>query len=276
MKSYIFVLLLGFSLVNGWIYLQQPSMIFFPYTGLDQTPAEWGFGYEDVLMDTADGLRLHGWYIPHPESKRTLLFFHGNAGNISHRGASVEIFHRLGLNVFIFDYRGYGQSQGRPSETGLYEDARAAWNYLTRERGLRQEDIILFGRSLGGAVAAQLAAEVQPGGLILESSFSSARDMANVIFPVLSRLIFMRYRFDTVAHTKRVECPVLVLHSPQDEIIPFRLGEKLFRAANEPKALVKLTGDHNSGFLASQPGYEQALSKFLFNVQQTDPLRKNG
>jgi len=266
MKSYIFLLLLGLSLLNAWMYLQQPSMIFFPYTGLDQTPADWGFGYEDVFVDTADGLRLHGWYIPHRGAKRTLLFFHGNAGNISHRGASVEIFHRLGLNVFIFDYRGYGRSQGKPSEKGLYTDARAAWGYLTRERGLEQEDIILFGRSLGGTVAAELAAEVQPGGLILESSFSSARDMAHVIFPVFSRLVFMRYQFNTVAYIRRVTCPVLVLHSPRDEIIPYPLGEKIFGMANKPKSLVKLTGDHNSGFLASQPDYERALDEFISAV----------
>jgi fermentation-respiration switch protein FrsA (DUF1100 family) len=259
----ILLLLLGLALLNGCMYLQQPSMIFFPYATLDQTPAEWGLAYEDVFLDTEDGVRLHGWYIPRHGSKQTLLFFHGNAGNISHRGASVEIFHRLGLNVFIFDYRGYGKSQGKPEENGLYKDARAAWRYLTDERGFDQEDIILFGRSLGGAVAADLAAEIQPGGLILESTFSSARDVANAVFPILSRLIFLRYDFNTVAHVRRVACPVLVLHSPDDDIIPFRLGEKVFQAANEPKSLVKMRGDHNSGFLMSQPDYERALGAFV-------------
>ncbi|MCH6572947.1 MAG: alpha/beta fold hydrolase, partial [Proteobacteria bacterium] len=177
----ILLLLLGLALLNGCMYLQQPSMIFFPYATLDQTPADWGLAYEEVFLDTEDGVRLHGWYIPRHGSKQTLLFFHGNAGNISHRGASVEIFHRLGLNVFIFDYRGYGMSQGKPVENGLYKDARAAWRYLTKERGFDQEDIILFGRSLGGAVAAELAAEIQPGGLILESTFSSAKDVANAV-----------------------------------------------------------------------------------------------
>ena len=171
----ILLLLLGVALLNGCMYLQQPSMIFFPNATLGQTPADWGFSYEDVFLETENGVRLHGWYIPSHGSRQTLLFFHGNAGNISHRGASVEIFHRLGLNVFIFDYQGYGKSQGKPDEKGLYKDARAAWSYLTNQRGFDQEDIILFGRSLGGAVAAELAAEIQPGGLILESTFSSAR-----------------------------------------------------------------------------------------------------
>ncbi len=264
----ILLLLLGLVLLNGCMYLQQSSMIFFPYATLDQTPAEWGLVYEDVFLDTEDGVRLHGWYIPRHGSKQALLFFHGNAGNISHRGASVEIFHRLGLNVFIFDYRGYGKSQGKPDEKGLYKDARAAWRYLSKERGFGQEEIILFGRSLGGAVAAELAAEIQPGGLILESTFSSAKDVANAVFPVLSRLIFLRYDFDTATHVRRVACPVLVLHSPDDEIIPFRLGEKVFQAAKEPKSFVKMRGDHNSGILMSQPDYERALGVFVSLVNR--------
>ena len=259
----ILLLLLGLALLNGCMYLQQPSMIFSPYVTLDQTPADWGLAYEDVFLDTEDGVRLHGWYIPRHGSKQTLLFFHGNAGNISHRGASVEIFHRLGLNVFIFDYRGYGKSQGKPDENGLYRDASAAWRYLNNKREFAQDDIILFGRSLGGAVAAKLAAEVQPGGLILESTFSSARDVANAVYPILSRMIFLRFDFNTANHVRRVACPVLVLHSPNDEIIPFRLGEKVFQAANEPKSFVKMRGDHNSGFLTSQPDYERTLGAFV-------------
>lgn len=264
MMENILLLLLGLVMLNGYMYLQQPSMIFFPYPTLDQTPAEWGYNYEDVFLDTEDGVRLHGWYIPHHGSRQVLLFFHGNAGNISHRSASVEIFHRLGLNVLIFDYRGYGLSQGKPDEHGLYEDARAAWHYLINEREFEPEDTILFGRSLGGAVAAELATQIQPRGLILESTFSSARDVANAVFPVLSRLILLRYDFSTAAHVGLVTCPVLVLHSPDDEIIPFRLGEKVFQAANEPKSLVKMRGDHNSGFLVDQAGYEQALGRFFY------------
>ncbi len=263
MLENILFLLFGLALLNGFMYLQQPSMIFFPYSTLDQNPTEWGLAYEDVFLDTEDGVRLHGWYIPRHGAKQTLLFFHGNAGNISHRGDSVEVFHRLGLNVFIFDYRGYGKSQGETDETGLYKDARTAWRYLIKERGLDGENVILFGRSLGGAVAAELASEIRPGGLVLESTFSSAKDVANAIFPILSRLIFLRYDFNTTARVRRLACPLLVLHSPDDEIIPFQLGEKLFRAANEPKSFVKMRGDHNNGFLMSQPDYERALAAFV-------------
>ncbi|WP_456377241.1 alpha/beta hydrolase [Thiolapillus sp.] len=265
MKS-ILPLLLGWILLNGFMYLQQPSMVFFPYTTLDQTPVQWGLEYEDVYLETRDGVRLHGWYIPYPGAKQTLLFFHGNAGNISHRGASVEVFHQLGLNVFIFDYRGYGRSQGRPDEQGLRQDAWAAWRYLIEERGLEPKDIILFGRSIGGVVAAGLAAQVQPGGLILESTFSSARDMAEVIFPLLSHVLFLRFDFDTLAYVGQVRSPVLVLHSPDDEMIPFRLGKKIFAAANEPRYFAEMRGSHNGGFLESLPEYEQALNAFVSSL----------
>ena len=268
----ILLLLLGLTLLNSCMYLQQPSMIFFPSATIEQTPTKWGLAFEDVFLDTEDGVRLHGWFIPHHGSQQTLLFFHGNAGNISHRGASVEIFHRLDLNVFIFDYRGYGKSQGKPDEDGLYKDARAAWRYLTDEQGFARENIILFGRSLGGAVAAELAAQVQPGGLILESTFSSARDVANTLFPNFSRLIILRYDFNTEAHVRRVASPVLVLHSPDDKIIPLRLGKKVFLAANNPKTFFKMRGDHNSGFLLSQPSYEQALDTFISAVNRGNQI----
>ncbi len=255
--------LLALAIINGWMFLQQPGMIFFPLRQLDATPADWGMPYEDVSLKTADGIGLHGWYIPQPGAQRVLLFLHGNAGNISHRGDSIAIFRRLGLSVFIFDYRGYGRSDGTPTEAGLYQDAAAAWDYLTKTRGLAANEILIFGRSLGGAVAAQLASRVQPGALILESSLSSARDFAQAVFPLLSRLVVVRYDFDTVARLAQVHCPVLVLHSPTDEIMPYRLGEKLYQSAHEPKRFVALQGDHNTGFLQSQPQYQEALAEFI-------------
>lgn len=256
-------LLLGLALLNGWMYLQQPVMTFYPHRELVATPADWGLAYDDVELSTADGVALHGWYIPHPQATRTLLFLHGNGGNISHRGDSIAIFHRLGLNVLIIDYRGYGRSAGTPSEQGLYEDAAAAWRYLTEQRGIAAADIVVFGRSLGGVVAAKLAAQARPGALILESTLSSGRDFAQAVFPLLSRLIVLRYDWDTAAHVAQVRSPVLVLHSPEDEIMPYRLGEKVYAAAREPKRFVALRGDHNGGFLLSQPQYEQALADFL-------------
>jgi len=259
----VLTIVLSLFALNALMWMQQPSMIFYPFRPLDATPADWGLDYEDVALATSDGLLINGWYIPAPGSKQVLLFFHGNAGNISHRGESVAIFHRLGLDVFIIDYRGYGASQGKPTEAGLYLDAQAAWDYLKKTRAYRDEDIIVFGRSLGASVAAQLAAQVHPRALIVESAMSSARDFANEVFPLLSRLVLLRYRFDTVASVRHTIVPVLVLHSRADEIMSYSLGEKVFREANEPKSFFELKGGHNSGFLLSQPAYGQALEEFL-------------
>jgi fermentation-respiration switch protein FrsA (DUF1100 family) len=261
--STLVVIVIALGVLNGWMYLQQPAMIFFPYAELTATPSGWGLDYEEVYLTAEDGVRVHGWYIPHPRARGVVLFFHGNAGNISHRRDSIAIFHHLGLSVFIFDYRGYGKSEGRPSETGMYRDATAGWRYLTEVRGYKPEQIILFGRSLGGAVAAQLASRVDPAALILESTLSSARDFARSVFPLLSKLVVLRYDFDTVQSLQRVHCPVLVLHSPGDEIMPYALGETVYRAAGEPRQLVQLQGDHNSGFLQSQPDYERSLNEFI-------------
>lgn len=264
MVKNISLILLFLVLLNGFMYWHQPAMIFFPFKGLVQTPADWGMDYEDVYMETSDQLLLHGWFIPHPESKGTVLICHGNAGNISHRGDTLAIFHRMGLNVLIFDYRGYGRSEGTPSEEGIYNDARAAWKYLTGVKGIKSSNITLFGRSLGGVVAARLAREVQPNALIMESAFSSARDVAKEVFPLISRLVYLRYKFDAAEYLKEVDAPLLVLHSEEDEIIPYHLGQRLFAAGKKPKYFKKLTGDHNNGFLMSQPDYENALNEFLF------------
>lgn len=254
----IFILIL-----NGWFYLQQPRITFYPYAELETSPSEWGLIYEDVELTTMDQVRLHGWYLPYPGATRTLLFLHGNGGNISHRGESLAILHRLGLNVLIIDYRGYGRSGGEPSEEGLYLDAQAAWHYLTVQRGVAPQQVLIFGRSLGGAVATDLASRVRPAGLILDSTFSSAADMAAQLFPRLSQLIYLRYRFDSVAKVAQVRSPIIILHSTEDEVIPYPLGRRLYAAAAEPKRFYELRGDHNSGFLQSQPGYELALQGFI-------------
>lgn len=266
----IAIIMAFMALFSGMMYFQQPGMVFFPEKQVLQTPMDWGFEYENVTLDTSDKLQLHGWFIPNDKSNKYLLLFHGNAGNISHRADTVSIFHQLGLNVFIFDYRGYGNSQGKPTEKGLYKDAKAAWQYLTKTRGIDKANIIVFGRSLGGVVAAHLASRVQPVGLILESVFSSAGEMAREIMPVMSLLVYMRFDFNAAEYVKSVKSPVLVLHSPDDEIIPFSLGEKVYAAANNPKTFVHLKGDHNSGFLLSQPNYEKALVKFINGIPDSD------
>jgi fermentation-respiration switch protein FrsA (DUF1100 family) len=252
--------------LNGWLFIQQPRMTFFPDDRLVMTPAEWGLPYEEVSLHTEDQLSIHGWYIPHPTATKTLLFFHGNGGNISHRGDSVVIFHRLGLNVLIIDYRGYGRSEGQPDEPGMYQDAAAAWRYLTEQRGFDAKQILIFGRSLGGAVATRLASQVEPAALILESTFSSAGDMAGHLFPLLSPVLLLRYSFDSEEWIRQVKSPLYMAHSPDDEIIPYRLGKKLYTAAPSSKRFFEMRGGHNDGFLLSQPGYELGLGKFISDL----------
>ncbi len=255
-------------LLNGWFYVQQPRITFYPFAVLEATPSSWGLSHEEVELTTDDGVKLHGWYLPHPAATHTMLFFHGNGGNISHRGDSLLIFHRLGLSVLIIDYRGYGRSGGEADEGGLYLDAQAAWRYLLLERGIRAENIIIFGRSLGGAVAVDLASRVEPAGVILESTFSSAREVAAELFPLLSPLILLRYDFDSAVKIEGLSAPLLMLHSPQDEIIPFHLGRRLYAVAPQPKQFVELQGGHNDGFLRSGPGYELALHSFIASLPQ--------
>ncbi|MEJ2142371.1 MAG: alpha/beta hydrolase [Gammaproteobacteria bacterium] len=256
-------LAVGLLVLNAWFYFLQPGMLFYPYKTLDAIPADWGLSYENVAITTSDNIQLHGWYLPNKKSKQVILFFHGNGGNISHRGDSLKIFHDLGLNVLIIDYRGYGMSEGELSEQGIYTDARAAWKYLQEKLGYKTSDIIIFGRSLGGAVAAKLSSQVKPRALILESTFSSVRDMASRALPVVSNFVYLRFGFNTESTIKRVTAPVLVVHSPDDEIIPYYLGQKVFNSANTPKYFYQLRGGHNDGFIQSMPGYREMLRTFI-------------
>ena len=265
--------LFGLLLAGILIWWLQPRMIFYPIKPLQSTPADWGTAYEDVRLTTEDGIALHGWLIPAARGRTappsTLLFFHGNAGNISHRRDSIAIFNDLGLDVLIIDYRGFGRSEGSISERGLYRDAAAAWRWLTQTRGIPPDEIVIFGRSLGGAVATQLAARTEPAALIVESGFDDLGSLAQEHYPLLARLVPLRYRFPAAQHMAAVRCPVLVLHSPDDRIVPDRLGRRLFAAALAPKTFVDLRGGHNDGFLRSQPQYQKSLAGFLDSLGGT-------
>ena len=203
------------------------------------------------------------WFIPAAQSGPTLLFFHGNAGNISHRLDSIRIFHTLGLNVLIFDYRGYGRSSGKPSEQGVYRDAETAWHYLTEAREIDPDRIILFGRSLGSAVAAWLATRTRSGAVILESPFTSVPDLAAKLYPLAPVRLLARLEFNTLAAAQAIHSPLLVMHSRQDEIIPFSHGRAVYGAARAPKRFVELSGGHNDGFIVSGDAYAQSLRAFI-------------
>jgi fermentation-respiration switch protein FrsA (DUF1100 family) len=227
---------------------------------------------EEVQMTAADGTRLGGWYCtPHVgragslapvETDRALLYLHGNGGNVTHRREIVEMLARLPINVLIIDYRGYGKSAGAPSEDGLYADARAGWDYLTGVRGVRGERIVIYGESLGGAVAVDLASKVRPCGLVVQSSFTSVADMAAEVMPFVPRFL-LRTKMDSLAKIARVGCPKLFVHSPADEVVPYRLGRRLFDAAPEPKQFYEIEGaPHNLAYEIGGAPYLDALKGF--------------
>jgi pimeloyl-ACP methyl ester carboxylesterase len=195
-----------------------------------------------------------------------LLFCHGNAGNISDRLGFIRFFNRLGLSVFIFDYRGYGESSGSPSEQGIYRDTEAAWNYLEEARRIDPQKIVVFGRSLGGSIAAWISQRHRPGALILESAFTSLRGAAQDRLPRFFVNLFVPDQYATIRYLAMVQCPVLIIHSRDDEIIPFHHGEASFAAAREPKELVAIRGSHNNAFLESIPSYEAAIDSFLSKI----------
>ena len=269
MENFILLLKAPFAaLVGGYIVLMslisifQSNLIYFPSTDIKANPQSIGLEFESVIFESMDKTKLHAWYVPKKDANATLLFLHGNGGNISHRLDSIKIFNSLGMNVFIFDYRGYGHSQGSSNEQNTYDDAKSAWDYLLKNKKVKAEDIIIFGRSLGGAIAANLGEKVQAKGIILESTFTSAKELASNFYPFFPEFL-IRFDYETTKYLKSINYPTLVVHSEDDRLIPFKHGEAIFKNANEPKSFVKIRGDHNSGFLRSSDTYLPALKKFL-------------
>ena len=253
--------------VGLFLYLFQSGMIYYPELPgreLTATPKYIGLEYDEVTLLTEDRKKLHGWYIPREgEERGVILFLHGNAGNISHRLDSLRIFNELGYASFIFDYRGYGQSEGKPTEKGTYLDAEAAWRYLVEQHGVKPREIIYFGRSLGASIAAYLATREPPKALILESAFTSVGDFASSIYPIYPTRLMARYSYNTRKYLQSINCPLLIIHSKQDEIVPFTHGQQLFDSANHPKQLLNIVGGHNDGFIVSGSIYTRGLGNFL-------------
>ena len=228
-----------------YMYLFQSRYVYYPSSTVHADPEDIGLDFQDLRL-TVEDETVHAWAVPpSADSSKWVVYCHGNAGNIGHRLDMIQLFHELGFGVMIFDYRGYGESTGKPTEANTYADALAAWNWLTAEHGVAEEDVIVFGRSLGGAIAAWLAVETSPGALVLDSAFTSIPDMGKRLYPYLPVRLFARIRYPTEKYVEQVKCPVLVLHSPTDEIVPFEFGRRLFEAASEPKTFVELDGGHN-------------------------------
>lgn len=251
-----FVLLLMLSgCVSGAIY--------YPVRQIRHTPADADLAYEDVSVTTQDNVKISCWWVPAKDPRGTVLFCHGNGGNIGSYLDSIAAGHRLGLNVFIFDYRGYGASEGSPSEQGIYLDADAAFRYLTAARKISPATIIIWGRSLGGSIAAGAASEHEPGLLILESTFTTLRELVHGLFGWTTSRFVPRDAYDTLQSLGRVRCPVLVIHSPDDEVVPFHHGKELYDSIKGPKAFVEIHGSHNRGFIESQAVFESSISDFI-------------
>jgi len=266
MLSVLLTIFAGYLLICLLAYVLQSRLVFFPDRNVSLTPAAVNLDYEDIRFQTQDGIGLHGWYIPTKNPSGTLLFFHGNAGNISHRLSSIRIFHELALNVFIFDYRGYGKSEGSIDEAGSYLDARAAWDYLTQQKNTEAGTIIIFGRSLGSAVAAYLGRQKRAAGIILESSFRSIPELGQQLYPFLPVKLLSRIEYPTSDYLRDIMIPKLIIHSREDEIIPFSHGIFNFGLAPEPKTFLELSGGHNDGFWTSRHIYQAGIRDFLKNT----------
>ncbi len=266
LQSVLFIVITAWLALVILIYFFQARLVFYPYRDLGQTPADIKLDYEELSLQGPDAVAIHGWWLPVKNARATLLFLHGNAGNISHRLDSLKIFHDLGLSTLIIDYRGYGKSQGKPSEQGTYLDAMTAWRYLTEDRNIRPDQIIIFGRSLGGAVATWLAANSAAGGLILESTFTSIADVGRQYYPYLPVNTLARIHYPSIDRIDKINSPLLAIHSREDEIIPFRLGKALYDKAAEPKYFLEIEGGHNGGFLHSGRRYSAGLSAFIDTV----------
>lgn len=248
-------------LVAAYIRYIEKRSIFFPTKEIEYLPKELGLNFEDVFFKTGDNTEINGWFVTSASAKYTVIFCHGNAGNISHRIEKLKFFHGLSLNVFIFDYRGYGRSKGRPSEKGMYLDVKGAYDYLL-SKGVLPLQIIGYGESLGNAAAIDLAYKNTLKALIIDSAFTSARDMAKLIYPFLPPGIISS-RLNSIEKIKSISAPKLIIHSINDEIVPYKFGQKLFAAAAEPKEFLQIHGGHNSCFFESENILREKIADFI-------------
>ena len=241
------------------------KFIFFPSAAIESTPKRFGVDYEDVYFTTRDGVKLNGWLALKPGAQATVLWFHGNAGNIGHRADSVKpLRDKLSVNVFIIDYRGYGRSEGVVSEQGTYEDAGAAFRYLTGRNDIDAKRIVIFGQSLGAAVAADLAGREECSAVILEAPFASIPAMAKAIYPWLPIGPLIKTRYDVIEKVKKISAPLLIVHGDRDDIVPFEQGRRVFDAAAGPKEFHTLRGaHHNDTFETGGDAYFKVMRDFI-------------
>ncbi len=265
MRVFRLVIVLGAGLALGGIMRGSlvEALLFHPSPGIDLAPAQLGLDAEERYLATEDGVKIHSFFLKAPGATRGLLFLHGNAGNASHRLPNAGRLAALGVHVLLLDYRGYGRSEGRPSEAGVYADARAGLRAVVEGAGLPEERVVLFGRSLGGAVAVDLAQERPLGGVILESTFSSLEDAGRSMFGPLGAWV-ARGRFDSASKIDHVTAPLLFFHGDRDEVVDLSLGRRLFEHAPEPKTFELLQGaGHNDTVVVGGAAYFDRIGRFL-------------
>lgn len=251
----------------AYLYLNQDNLIFHPTREWASTPKKIDIEYEDVSFISADGLKLSGWFVEAKSERGVILFCHGNSRNISAELAPLKMFHDLGFSMLLFDYRGYGKSEGKPSEVGMLMDAQAAWDYLTLVKKIPPSRLIVQGRSLGAGVAIPLAVKVTPRALLVDASFKSLADVAAKRYPIFPVRLLLKSRFDSLKNIARIQCPVLITHSKDDQIIPFEQGLALYHAAPSPKVFNPITGPHdNKDVPESQVMYRAGVEKFLNSI----------
>ena len=255
-------ILIGLGLIFAYVKYLEYKGIYYPVKEILIYPSSAGMSFKDIYITAQDNVRINGWFISNPKAKYTLLFFHGNAGNIGDRIDKLQLLYQAGLNIFIIDYRGFGRSQGRPLEPGFYRDAFAAYDCLLNTIGINPGQVILYGESLGSAIAVDLAFHRKVKALILEGAFSCGRDMAVKIYPFLPRFIFSN-SFDSLTKIKEINAPKLFIHSRNDEIVPFNLAKKLYNHARGPKEFLEIEGDHNNAFLSSRHLYVSSIRAFV-------------
>lgn len=260
-RSVVFIVIVAIFLLGYLRYFEHKS-IYFPDREIELVPDSAGLSYEDIYLDTDDGVKLNAWFIPAEGSRYTILFLHGNAGNISHRMEKILTLNSMGLDIFILDYRGYGRSKGRPSEEGLYIDAQAAYDYLISRKDISSERIIIYGESLGGAVAIDLALQRKVKAIITESTFSSIEDITKTVYPLLPSFLIAS-KFDSLKKIKDIKIPKFIMHSKDDNIIPFGQSLKLYNDAPEPKKHFELKGGHNTCHLESRELYISGIREFI-------------
>jgi len=259
------VLLLGF--ISGcWNWFVE-SQVFFPDTTIEKTPVDFSLPFEDVWFTSSDSVRLNGWLIPASSPNRLLLFCHGNAGNISHRLDNVRLLYSMGISVFIFDYRGYGLSQGSISEKGFYLDSEAAYEVAREWAEKHGAKLVIFGRSLGGIAATHLGATKRCDGLILESTFTNMGAMASAHFPLPFAETLLKHRLNAAGQIVQVRVPILFFHGDRDKVVPIKLGRKLFEAAPNPKEFVVIPGaGHNDTYFVGGSAYFKKIESFFGNL----------